>query len=338
MMDYENFKKEFLAHVEEEIEARGLEDISCRYDTIDSPDGVTDRLLVSVGDSKMSMAFRIKEIYTDVDKGENLLIAVDKTLNTIEANVEVIKEKEAVVKNFVLDYEQVKDNTFLRLIPGTSPMLKDTPHKMVGDMALVVNINVESMSGPDGRSCVMITNPLLQEYGVDEDQLFATARDNSVEMEPITAKSLLVQMAELMGRDPDELRKEMNAEDVPEQFIISNDSAYMGASVIAYPEFADIVKDNIGNKVWLIPSSVHEFIVLKDDGKPAADKLNRMIYDINRTSVTPRERLSDQCFHYDAVKKELTIGTEYEKLKEKAPSVKPDELIPASDIDIGPDL
>lgn len=49
-----------------------------KFDTINSPDGMTDRLIVSVGESKMSMAFRLKEIFRDVNEGESMSFHLEK--------------------------------------------------------------------------------------------------------------------------------------------------------------------------------------------------------------------------------------------------------------------
>ena len=90
-----------------------------------------------------------------------------------------------MLKPFVTDYEKVKDQTYLRMIPGNSPILKDTPHKMIEDMALVVNIHIDGLSDANGRSCVVVSKPLMEMYGIDEAQLFADAEKNSLANEPI---------------------------------------------------------------------------------------------------------------------------------------------------------
>lgn len=319
MMNYEDFKKDFLKAVEEEIEQRGLEEISCKFDTIDSPDGMTDRLMVSVGDSKMSMAFRLKEIYSDVDAGENLLIAAAKTVNTIEENISVIKTKEQTVKDFVSDYSQVQKHTYLRLIPGDAPVLKNTPHKMIKDMALVVNIHLDDFSDANGKSFVVVSKPLMDMYGIDEAQLFADAKNNSVENEPLVVKDLFGVVQELAPGAIDE-----PGPGAPQVFMVSNESGFQGAPVITYPDFAEKLSA-FGKNFWVIPSSVHEFLFMKDDGQAKAKELNAMIRNTNDTVVGPRDFLSNQCYHYNAITKELTTGLEYEKDKDNAPSVKPDE-------------
>ena len=251
-MDFEEFKSTLKDLVTKEIEDRELDGISLKFDTINSPDGMTDRLIVSVGESKMSMAFRLKEIFRDVNEGESMDCAAIKMVNTIEANIDIVKTKESEVKDFVSDYEKVKDHTYLRLIPGNSPVLTETTHRMIEDMALVVNIHLENFSDENGRSCVVVTKPLMDMYGINESQLFADAEKNSLAEEPIVFTPLADMIKSLI---------ESNEIPSPEEagivtYIATNKSGFHGASVLAYPEFAEKAAETIGGSFYMLPSSV----------------------------------------------------------------------------------
>ena len=306
-MEFEAFKNTIMDLVSKEVEDRGLEGISMKLTTVESPDGMTDRLMVSVDDSKMSMAFRLKEIYQSVEDGEDIDHAVYKMVNTIEDNISFVKEKEQDVKSFISDYEKVKDNTYLRLIPGDSPILKSTPHRMIEDMALVVNVHLDSFSDEHGKSCVVVTKPLMEMYGIDEAQLFADAEKNSLANEPMVFKPLLDMVKDLI-----------NSEDIPNPedvgivtYIATNQSGFQGASVAGYPDFCEKAAEAIGGSFYMLPSSVHEFILIKDDGTPKAKDLNRMIKNVNETVLEPRDVLAAQCYHYDAKAKVLETGLNY---------------------------
>ena len=313
-MEFEAFKNTIMDLVSKEVEDRGLEGISMKLTTVESPDGMTDRLMVSVGDSKMSMAFRLKEIYQSVEDGEDIDHAVYKMVNTIEDNISFVKEKEQDVKSFISDYEKVKDNTYLRLIPGDSPILKSTPHRMIEDMALVVNVHLDSFSDEHGKSCVVVTKPLMEMYGIDEAQLFADAEKNSLANEPMVFKPLLDMVKDLISKD-----EIPNPEDVGiVTYIATNTSGFQGAAVAGYPDFCEKAAETIGGSFYMLPSSVHEFILIKDDGKPNARDLNKMVRNVNETVLEPRDLLSSQCYHYDAKKKVLETGIQYaNKVKAK---------------------
>ena len=306
-MEFEAFKNTIMDLVSKEVEDRGLEGISMKLTTVESPDGMTDRLMVSVDDSKMSMAFRLKEIYQSVEDGEDIDHAVYKMVNTIEDNISFVKEKEQDVKSFISDYEKVKDNTYLRLIPGDSPILKSTPHRMIEDMALVVNVHLDSFSDEHGKSCVVVTKPLMEMYGIDETQLFADAEKNSLANEPMVFKPLLDMVKDLISNEDIP-----NPEDVGiVTYIATNQSGFQGAAVAGYPDFCEKAAEAIGGSFYMLPSSVHEFILIKDDGTPKAKDLNRMIKNVNETVLEPRDILSAQCYHYDAKAKVLETGLNY---------------------------
>jgi len=312
-MDFEEFKDELMWRLNHELDNRGIENISLKFSDINSPDGMNERLIVSVGDSKMSMAFRLKEIFRDIENGEEMDCAVNRICNTIKESISVIETQEEGVKAFITDYEQVKDNTYLRLVPGDSPILNDAPHKKIEDMALVVSINLVDFSDEHGRSVVVVTKPLMEMYGIDEKQLFEEAERNSLKSEPL----VLTPLGEM-------IKNLIQAENLPDPadegiiaYIASNKSGFHGASVISYPDFCKEAAETMGGSFFLIPSSVHEFILIKDDGTPRAKDLNKMIKNVNETVLEPRDFLSNQCYHYNAKSKTLETGVKFDKAKEK---------------------
>ncbi len=63
----------------------------------------------------------------------------------------------------------------------------------------------------------------------------------------------------------------------------------------------------MGGDFYIIPSSVHEVILMPHDGMLPEEAMKEMIYDINRTQVEPEEMLSDSLHYYDAEKKEIRV-------------------------------
>lgn len=333
MTNFERFQKDLMERVSKELSERGIEDVSLKLGTINSPDGMTDRLMVTVGESKMSMAFRLKEVYSDFELGDDMNAIVNRVCNTIKDNIPVANSKGNTVKDFVTDYNQVKDYLYLRLIPGNSPALKDAPHKLIGDMAEVVSVQIPAMSDANGKSVVMISNPLMDLYGVDQEQLFSDAEMACTKKEPLK----LVPLGDM-------IRHLIDLEELPDPadvgittYIASNTSGFHGAGVVVYPDFFEKSVAELGGSFWMLPSSVHEFILIKDDGRQKASDLNRMIRDVNKNVLEPRDFLSDQCYHYDAIEKVLTTGLDYEKGVTKSllvPELKTEDV----DVDAEPDV
>ena len=309
-MNYDEFKQELMAAVENELQEQNVEGITLKNEEIMSADGMTDRLIVGMEGSNISMAFRLQEIFDQYDG--DIPAQAASLVETIKENLEV-KEKEADVKSFITDFEQAKKHFVLRLIPGDSPALPETPHEKIEDMALVVNLHLEGFSDENGRACVIVNDSLMRLYGVSKEELFAIARNNSIEQEPLKFEPMQSMIASMIKEDDFEMPGDMG--DVA--FVATNRSGFQGAAVIGYPGFAEQAAEAVGGSFYMIPSSVHEFILIKDDGRINAKSINNMIKDVNATVLSPRDRLSEQCYHYNAKNKKLETGIKYDKALEK---------------------
>lgn len=317
-MEFEEFKNKLMDMVSEEIKSREIEGVTLEHKTINSPDGMNERLMVSVEGAHIAMAFRLQEIYNSVENGNYIEDEVNHIVDTISNNIPTMESKEQDVKSFIMDYSKVKESTYLRLIPGNSPALEDTPHKMIEDMALVVNVHLDDFSDPDGKAVVIVNESLMKEYGIDADTLFADATKNSIENEPVALTPLGDMIKHLIESD----NLPIPGDSGPIAYVASNKSGFQGAAIAGYPEFLESAASTIGGSFFMIPSSVHEFILIKDDGTPRAKEINKMIRNVNETVLDPREILSNQCYHYDAKTKVLETGVKFDKAKEKKAGVR----------------
>ena len=66
-----------------------------------------------------------------------------------------------------------------------------------------------------------------------------------------------------------------------------------------YPGVLKEMADRIGGDFFIIPSSVHEVILLPDTDKGLNEALKQLIWEVNRTKVAPEEVLSDALYRYD---------------------------------------
>ena len=89
------------------------------------------------------------------------------------------------------------------------------------------------------------------------------------------------------------------AEDVP-MTVVSNERGLNGAASLFYPDQMDKVAEKIGGDYYILPSSIHEQLVVPDDGNMSSVDLGNMVREVNATQVSPAERLSDEVYHYDS--------------------------------------
>ena len=82
--------------------------------------------------------------------------------------------------------------------------------------------------------------------------------------------------------------------------VITNVQGINGAAAIFYPDQMDKIAEGLGGDYFILPSSVHETLVVPDDGKMSFLELRSMVTEINATMVNPSERLTDEVYHYDS--------------------------------------
>ena len=56
---------------------------------------------------------------------------------------------------------------------------------------------------------------------------------------------------------------------------------------------------------YLIPSSIHEIIIIPDNGNVNEEVMNKMIRTVNSEHLSPEEVLSDQLYRYHRVNRVL---------------------------------
>lgn len=181
------------------------------------------------------------------------------------------------------EYEQAKGKLFVKLINAEKRRgyLETIPHKKVCDLALTVHI----LLARKFREVISttVTDSLLEKWGVDKDTLMKDAIANSEKINPLVIDTM---SNVLFGND-----------DGKPMLVVTNEELNWGAASILYEGVVDKLKDKLGDKFYLIPSSVHEFIVVSPDVM-AVDDIAMMVRQINIDIVAENDRLSDHVYKY----------------------------------------
>ena len=82
-----------------------------------------------------------------------------------------------------------------------------------------------------------------------------------------------------------------------------------GAALILFPDILEQIGEKAGMDYYLIPSSIHELLVAKDDGLVTAKMLKEIVHDGSRTDAIVRQEdvLSDNVYFYSCAEKSLKI-------------------------------
>lgn len=85
----------------------------------------------------------------------------------------------------------------------------------------------------------------------------------------------------------------------PPMYIITNKSGQLGASAILDKKALRRLDENIGNgthKFFVLPSSIHEMIVIPYEEMYELEEMSLLVKDVNHSLVSPAERLTDRAY------------------------------------------
>ena len=84
-------------------------------------------------------------------------------------------------------------------------------------------------------------------------------------------------------------------------YVLTNASKCNGSGAILCDELLRGIYDKLDSPYYLLPSSIHECIIIPDTGEMDIMSLSAMVKQINAEEVLPQDRLADRAFYYDGM-------------------------------------
>ena len=101
-------------------------------------------------------------------------------------------------------------------------------------------------------------------------------------------------------------------DEVPEKervYVISNQFEFFGANALLYKDVIGDVANSIGTDCYILPSSVHDLVVLSTDIFGESTKLINLVRETNSEHVRTSDRLSDSIYLYSLADKKINMVT-----------------------------
>lgn len=206
---------------------------------------------------------------------------------------------------FFRSFERVRDRICYRLIgrKGNEALLEEIPYIEFLDLAVCFYY---AYDGELGDGMVLIYNSHMEMWGSNVMELYALSNRNTSRIRPWECcglQEIVKEMIEAEGMDndtavPESILKDVCG-DVP-MMILTNTIRIYGAACMLYPGVLEEMAQRIGKDFFILPSSIHEVILLPDTGKESSEALKKMVRNVNSTKVAPEEVLSDTIYRYDS--------------------------------------
>ena len=263
---------------------------------------VYDAVILHMEDSNAAPVVYLDYLYEDYLDGSSL----DDIIMKVKEYTENERTLAAVQSAKATDFEKCKDMIMAKLINAernAELLERGIPHRKLLDLAIVYYIFLDA--NDDRMYTTIITDALLKYWNVTEEVLYDLAMSNMEKKLPAKVSRL---EAVLFG-DESEEDEMLFTEDsqYPELLLMTNSYNVHGAITVLYPGILQEIADRNHTDLVVLPSSVHEILIMKDDGKMTREEIDRMIQSINDESVRRDEVLADHAYVFQWEKGELVI-------------------------------
>lgn len=215
-------------------------------------------------------------------------VSVDDAVRKVRELLEQNSGKNVDLTTFT-DWEKVKPQLRARLYneKTNSEVRKSANEYGFDDLVIIPYIIIKNFT--DGVAGAKVTNQMLENWGVTAEEVIDIAMENSKkEIQIISMKKML---SEMMGL-PEELLP-----DDP-MFVITNETKVNGSiSVILAKEKLD---EMFPKGYAVLPSSIHEVIVVPLDEIADESQLTGMVNEVNAEQVAEGEQLGDRAYIFRA--------------------------------------
>lgn len=292
-MDFEDFKKILVEDIKNELEHRGRTNMEVSSVHVEKLNESYDAATVKEKDSHIGVNVNLNRLFDQYKANE--ITVTEAIFHAADIAENGLKDTPQFDVNSIADYSQMKDKLSMEVVSAekNAEMLGTIPHEEMEDMAVVYRLILGE--NESGRGTVLVTNNLMEQFGITQEQLHADAMENAPEIRPAEVRGMTEIMNEMLpGFDQD-----MSPAD-EQMFVASVPDKINGAGVIAYPNFMEDAAQKLGGDFYVLPSSIHEVLLVRDNGQMTAKELEQMVKEVNSTQVSPDEQLTDHAYHYDA--------------------------------------
>lgn len=326
-MTFDEFKQEIADNIKEYLPDKYADSI-VQVNAVQKNNETLDALTITSPDSNMSPTIYLNSFYEDYQNGRDM----DDILDSIaDLRVEYEVNQDFDVSS-ITDFEKVSDKIAARLygMEGNEELLSVRPHATMDDLAVTYCIMLGD--NENGSMSVPITNQIMETWGVTQEDLRRIAQENCDTLTPSKFMSMNAVMTDMMvpqimsdyGINKEEAIKMVN-DMVPTDdklFVLTNNQKLNGAAALLDEKMMEQIAERVGNDFYILPSSVHEVLIVPKEAGMDLKDLEAMVQEVNATQVAPQDRLSDHVYQYDNETREVFRADRAEEHQQKKEAAK----------------
>lgn len=256
-------------------------------------------LIIKEQGNSLAPTIYLDGFYNCYKNGADLDELAEGMLETYENN----KMNKIVNLDFIYKWELVKDSIVYKLVntERNQGILDEIPHEEFLDLSKVFYLSLWY-----GEGSMLIRKEHCAMWGITEEELIYIAEKNTPKLFPQYLISMNEVMGELfennMGKEAGEITEDF------QMYILSNTSKRMGAAVVCYKNCLKMIAEKLQSDFYMIPSSIHEMLILPFTQEFAVKDLKEMVEEVNEMIVEKEEILGENVYLYKREQNELCIA------------------------------
>lgn len=265
-----------------------LPNVDVKYDCILKNNSTKkEALVLKCNNESLGIIVYLKDYLADINSQKiTVEQAVDDIIDTYNQNKD--NNVGSLVDN-VINYNSIKNKIIFTLVNYTDNKLylENIPHTRFLDLAVIYKILL--CSEKNNSASIVIRNDMLKTWQVSKDELHEQAVENTPKILP----PMIKKMSDMINIDW------LNGDEYIEMYIATNKDYINGAAVMLYDSFIKDFAQKNNSNLLIIPSSIHELIMIKADVGVEKQYIIDMIQEVNNTNVSKEEVLSYSLYYID---------------------------------------
>lgn len=248
-------------------------------------------------DDKIRPQIYLEKYYEDYQSGKELQEIVEEVLKMYRTAMKDINPKNL---ERLEEWTNIKERLALRIVSKerNQEELYNLVYEEICDLVAIATICVERNG--EGVKSIRITQDLARKWNVSNEEILEAAKENTSKLFPPKIQDLYEFVQDMVDISKEELSQ--GRKNFPDLQILTNDLCINGATVILYDSFMKEVYERLGGKFIILPSSVHEVLVVPLEDSMYIPYLQEVVESINQRFVAEDEILSDNVYMYDGEK------------------------------------
>lgn len=301
----------FISNIKDYLDQYYGNDAEIRINSIQKNNGVNlDGISIMEHNSNITPTIYLHQFYEEMNENDLSIENIAKQIISLHDKHNKIKH---LSMDFFTDITKIHSHIFFKVINYSlnKDLLQDVPYIPYLDLALVFYATIDSID--ESLGTILIRNSHLTNWGIKQNELYAMAMENTIKKMPEEYLLMDDFIENFISKKDLPFVKEMPDPKGPSltgrrMYIISNNSRLFGASIMCYPGMLESFCERLDSSYYLIPSSIHEIIIVPANDKEEIETYNAMVKEVNENSLDTEDILSDHVYYFDKTKNTLLAG------------------------------